>query len=295
MKRNNLSRLFVAVGVVVGLATPAFAQLTQTYVSGAGKDTFPCTREKPCRTFAAALAAVAAEGEVIVLDSAGYGLVTIDKAVSIVAPPGVYAGVPQSGGATGVTVNAPAGAVVVLRGLTIKRAAEGFGGFGLRFNSGGQLHVENCVIEGPFADAVVAGATSARLFIRDTSIRGGIDEDALDIFNTETLLERVHVETTALKGMEVAFARVTIRDSSFARADIGVIVSDGGDVTIENSQFTGHGTALSASSGVFRVSSSVIANNGTGVGGSGQRISFGNNRMAGNGADGTFTSVIPLQ
>jgi hypothetical protein len=73
--------------------------------------------------FAAAIAATSAGGEVIVLDSAGYGPVTITQAVSIIAPQGIYAGISAFSG-NGITVNAP-GAIVVLRGLSIN----GQGGF----------------------------------------------------------------------------------------------------------------------------------------------------------------------
>ena len=46
----------------------------------------------------------------IVLDSAGYGPVTITQSVSITAPPGVFAGisVPNTGNATGVLIASPA-------------------------------------------------------------------------------------------------------------------------------------------------------------------------------------------
>jgi hypothetical protein len=60
----------------------------------------------------------AANGEIVVLDSGGYGRVTIDKSVSIVAPPGIYAGISVFAGQDGVTIFTP-GITVVLRGLTI--------------------------------------------------------------------------------------------------------------------------------------------------------------------------------
>lgn len=286
----------VFVAVILGLATTASAQLAQVFLSGEGKDTFPCTREKPCRTFTAAIAAVAGGGQVIVLDSAAYGPATIDKTLSIVAPPGVYAAATAESGAGVVNVNGSAGTVVVLRGLTITRAVAGAAHTGLRFNGGGELHVENTVIEGPFANGIIAGAPGGRLFIRDTTIRGNIDEHAIEIFGPDTFLDRVHVETTALFGLLVHNVKVTIRDSTFARANQGVHVEAGADVTIENSLFTQHSPALfAAPGGLFRVSNSVIVNNPVGVSGAGERISFGNNRMAGNGADGTFTATITVK
>ena len=87
-----------------------------------------------------------AGGEVIVQDSAGYGVVTITQSVSIIAPTGVYAGISVPAGQTGVTVNG-AGIVVVLRGLSIN-GTFGAGSQGVSFVQGQRLRVENCVVTG---------------------------------------------------------------------------------------------------------------------------------------------------
>ena len=65
-------------------AAPAQAGPNRTWVSGTGTDSGACTRAAPCRTFAFALTQTAAGGEIDVLDPAGYGTVTITKAISIV-------------------------------------------------------------------------------------------------------------------------------------------------------------------------------------------------------------------
>jgi hypothetical protein len=64
-------------------AIPAQAQAMRTYVSGLGKDNNPCTVAAPCRTLQAALANTLAGGEITTLNSANYGYVTINQAVSI--------------------------------------------------------------------------------------------------------------------------------------------------------------------------------------------------------------------
>src|SRR4029450_1625619 len=114
----------VAVGQLIfilvcgGLSTVAAGTTQRTFVAHDGVDNPACSLAAPCRGFTAALAATSANGDVIVLDSAGYGTVTIAKAVSIIAPAGIYAGISVSSG-NGVTVNAGASDKVVLRGLTI--------------------------------------------------------------------------------------------------------------------------------------------------------------------------------
>jgi nitrous oxidase accessory protein NosD len=71
-----------------------------------------------CQTFQAALALTAAGGEIYVLDSANYGAVTINKAVSITSE-GAMGGVLAPSGA-GITIAAGAG---VTCGVSISTAA----------------------------------------------------------------------------------------------------------------------------------------------------------------------------
>ncbi|MGI8568743.1 MAG: hypothetical protein ACR2KT_06560 [Methylocella sp.] len=65
-------------------AAPAAALANRTWVSGHGTDSGACTRAAPCKTFAFAITVTNAGGGIDVLDPAGYGPVTIAKAISIV-------------------------------------------------------------------------------------------------------------------------------------------------------------------------------------------------------------------
>src|ERR1700683_5177925 len=107
---------------VVLFAAASMAQ-NRTFVSGAGSDSNPCSLNSPCRSFAQAISQVPAGGEVVVLDSAGYGA--------------------TSGAA--IAVNATAGVdTVILRGLTIYNQALD-NADGIMFNTAGTLHIENCI------------------------------------------------------------------------------------------------------------------------------------------------------
>src|SRR5437868_5411900 len=108
MSSAALSAL-LALGLSV---SPAQAQLARTFVSSAGNDANDCSRFASCRTFQAAHDKTFADGEITVLDPGGYGAVTITKSISIVNDGVGEAGALVSGGATGITVNAPAGAYV---------------------------------------------------------------------------------------------------------------------------------------------------------------------------------------
>src|ERR1700760_1054222 len=85
---------------------PAHAQAPRTWVSGVGDDVNPCSRTAPCKTFAGAISKTAAGGEINCLDPAGYGAVTITKAMTIDCT-GTFGSILASG-TNGVIVNAGA-------------------------------------------------------------------------------------------------------------------------------------------------------------------------------------------
>src|SRR5258708_11511189 len=138
---HALALLFAASSL--GVPPEAFAA-QRTFVSSTGIDTNACSIVAPCRSFATALTHTDPGGEIIVLDSAGYGPVTITQSASIVAPPGVYAGISVFPTFDGVVINA-AGAIVTLRGLTINGQG---GSVGIHFQQGARLAVDRCTIVG---------------------------------------------------------------------------------------------------------------------------------------------------
>src|SRR5262252_2033674 len=107
MKRISLLSC-TALATMLTSTTGAYALANRTFVSGSGNDANPCSLAAPCRSFAGALAQTSPGGEIAVLDTAGYGAVTIGKAVSIVNEEGVEAGVTATGGADAITINAGA-------------------------------------------------------------------------------------------------------------------------------------------------------------------------------------------
>src|SRR5690242_2096621 len=125
----------LAVGLALGCTLPTVvqAQNVRSFVSPAGNDADNCSLAAPCRTFAAAYTATNAGGEIAVLGTAGYGPLTITKAISIVNGGGFEAGIPVPSGGIGITVTAGATDAVSLRGLSIEGA--GVGATGIRFNS----------------------------------------------------------------------------------------------------------------------------------------------------------------
>ncbi len=138
---------FVVSAGLLSLALALPAQAAQrTFVSTSGNDANTasnCSNTAPCRGFTAALTVTDSGGEIIVLSSGGYGAVTINKSVSIIAPEGVYAGI--SAFSTNAITVATAGIDVVLKGLTIN--SMGTGGFAVEMSAGNSLIVQNCTIK----------------------------------------------------------------------------------------------------------------------------------------------------
>src|ERR1700687_1863377 len=112
-------RLCVALSLAVlfiAAATPALGLANRLFVSQPpGNNATPCDNIlAPCQPFAGAVLQLNPGGEAIVLDSGGYGPVTITQAVTIEAPAGVLAFIhPPSGDA--MTINAGVSDKVIIR------------------------------------------------------------------------------------------------------------------------------------------------------------------------------------
>src|SRR5258708_5385658 len=114
-----IKRSLAVVALLFIAMSPARAQQNRTFVSGVGDDANPqCSRTAPCKTFNGALAKTNPGGEIDVLDTGGFGPAFINKAITIDGS-GVLASSLAVSTVTGVTVNAGANDVVILRHLLI--------------------------------------------------------------------------------------------------------------------------------------------------------------------------------
>src|SRR5262245_13130740 len=121
-------------------AAPAQAQ-SRVFVAAQGLDTNPCTFAQPCRTFQHAHDVLASNGEIDVLDPAGYGTINITKAISIQGHG--FSGISAPSG-TAITINAAASDKISLRGLLLDGV--GSGNAGIVFGAGASLDVQECLI-----------------------------------------------------------------------------------------------------------------------------------------------------
>ena len=335
LKRSFLIQLTLAAVLAGGIATDAAALRQRTFVASYGDDVtntpFDCDLPHPCRTFGSAIAHTDLNGEVIVLDSAGYGAATISQAVSIIAPPGVYAGVTVFSG-TGLIVN-PGSGTVTLRGLTINNIGGGASTVGISFVTGAALYVDQVIVTNfPTAGISASVGASSRVFVTNSQFNdngtGGVftaSAGTLTVSIENTLFARnttglsfgdrtagsVHSSTMSggTTGISVApptsaqTATIEVRDCTIAdNSGIGVNATQTGAgsplnlVSVVSSQVSGNATGVlvtGANSSAY-LSDSTITRNTTGVNpaSSGTIVSGGDNRLINNVADGAFSSTV---
>src|SRR5260370_6384407 len=148
MRKYRVAMLLVAFALGT---TAAYGQASRTWVSGVGDDANPCSRTAPCKTWAGAISKTAAGGEIDALDPGGFGAVTIVKAITLDGGGGQVASILASG-TNAIIVQAGATDEVIIRNLRINGIRQSIspGTNGIRWTSGGALHVENCYIFGFF-------------------------------------------------------------------------------------------------------------------------------------------------
>lgn len=307
------------IGLVFALgAGSAEAQAIRTFVSGHGTDTGACALTAPCRTLAYAITQTGAGGEITVLDPAGYGTVIITKALSIVNDGVGEAAVSTNDArSSGISVEAGPHDVVNLRGLTIE--GEGGGNQGIFFESGGALHVQNCVIRDFVNDGIYATETgTSDIHVTDTIIsnnRNGIVIQPGGNVYLNAAFERVQAVDNTTNGFFVdgsnatGFIQATAADSVADSNDIGSNIGDGFIVSSAASQAQTQFTLVNSKSlnnavGLFVATGAKMVLYGTVVAGSaadgyivqtnGTLISYGNNSLptqGGSGNGGTVTVV----
>jgi hypothetical protein len=299
MKKIKIVSLLAT--TIVG-TTMMYGQASRTWVSGVGDDANPCSRTAPCKTFAGAISKTAAGGEIDALDPAGYGALTITKAITIDGGGGQVASVLVSG-TNGIVVAAGPNDVVILRNLRFNGIGTGLNG--IRFLSGKDLNVEDCYIFGFIQngiDIALNQATAASVHVLNSVLKnnGGVGIRAT---NAVAPAVQVGISDTAVildgTGIEGAnHSRIAIRQSVIENASANGVLSDSvsadSQVTIDKSDISFNNNGLtSQAGGAIAVADSKIAfNSGTALNQAGGVVSsFGTNRVHTNGATGAFTPV----
>jgi hypothetical protein len=229
---------------------PALAA-QRTFVATTGSDAAACSIAAPCRGFARAITQTDSGGEIVVLDSGGYGAVTIAQSVAITSPAGIYAGISVFAG-DGVLVNG-AGIVVTLRGLTINGIGA-VNGTGVRFQQGARLVVDRCDLSNLSDSGIEVQAPSAFVSVVDTSVVGSFAgiRTSIDAAGADLRAERVRIERSLNSGIDVQTAtNLVLRDVAISRnANYGVFVSLAGSGKRARIEFDRVSSVRNGSSGI---------------------------------------------
>jgi parallel beta-helix repeat protein len=305
-------RMFTLVaGLLVSCAwtLTAQAQLARTFVSTTGNDANTCDRDAPCRNFNEAISRTTTGGEVTALDSGSFGYISVRKSMTIQGAPGAAVMVNRDPVQTPVViVNVEAGMRVVLRNLQISKPQGDGPNKGIDFRSPGTLHVENCIISGfdtgiyaSFAEPTSPPDNEVKFFVKDTMLRGNAIGIQLEK-GVKASIENCRIENNSHLGLLLNNSYTTISNSLVSGSLTGIEIRDAGVAFVETCQITNNNQGIvtlnteAPGQGLVYVSNTGIAGNDTGVGGSGYKVSFGNNRFAHNyHMNGTFTETRPQQ
>jgi hypothetical protein len=245
--------------VIVGVAQAA----QRTFVATHGNDVNGCSLAAPCRSFATAIAATDPNGEIVVLDSGGYGPVTIDKSISIVSPPGVYAGISVFAGQYGVEVDT-AGIQVVLRGLTIN----GLGGsYGIVVTATSLVDIERCDVGHMALTGILANVDGASISVKDSSVHDNTGNGITIANDVLFRIERTRVQRSTADGISATDgASGTVSDSTMsANGGSGLLfrnnaIGETMELVVSNSHIEGNAvngmTLAGLSAGTMRIEAS---------------------------------------
>ena len=310
MNKSTLYRFLCCLALVAGFSTAAFGQATRTWVSGVGDDVNPCSRTAPCKTWAGAISKTAEGGEIDPLDPAGYGTLTITKAIVIDGGTGSGWGHTLSAGSpSGFIVNVTGGthvsdAVVILRNLTINGAIQSptVGATqAVNYIKADKLIIEKCQFQNVSTHGITtaSAATSINLRVEDcffdnvgtgilVTTSSGFAQAQIDNCRFNALSAGVNTTSNAFVNIRNAFFAATTGANGGARANAGC------QVNVTDSMFASCANGVVIAGGTMRLSNNDFYNCTTAING-GTAESANNNRFRGNSADGTTTNVIVVK
>ena len=246
MQKVKVLQAFV---LVVAATTMLSAQASRTWVSGVGDDVNPCSRTAPCKTFAGAISKTAAGGEIDALDPAGYGAVTITKAITIDGGGGQVASVLVSG-TNGIVVSANASTdVVILRNLRINGIGTGLNG--VQFLSGKALGIENCAIFGFTQNGINIASSGGRVWVTNSDVtnNAGHGVSVVSTAATSVSIDHSRLELNNFGVLAGSNSKVTVTNSSSSLNAFGFVAQPAagtGELDIQNST-----ASLNSNTGVF--------------------------------------------
>lgn len=296
--KTNVSLRILALFVFsLACVTFADAQATRTWVSGVGDDANPCSRTAPCKTFQGAISKTATNGEINSIDPAGFGVVTITKSITIDGSP-FMAGIVVSG-SNGIVINA-ANSVVTLRGLELNGLNTGL--TGIKILNAKAVFIENCTIYGFQRGISDERAAGGSLSVTNAIIKNNSVANAY-IGSGNTAIVRAIFDNVQLKNSSAGIglwatigSNISVINSTLSgNFDKGVYAEETAQVDIQGGtiSFNDIGIQLESGNPTVRISNVTITMNNVGMDVQGGSLdSYGNNKIAGNQADGAVSRTI---
>jgi hypothetical protein len=247
-------------------------------------------------------------GEIVVLNTGGYGPVTINQTISIDAA-AAHGSITQTSG-DAITIAATATDVVTIRGLFL--FGRHLGGNGITVTAAGAVFVQDTEASGFTQNGLnVNLAGSAFIGVGNCAFRDNQNDGARFSSANGTVTAYVHDTDLALNtssGLEAAAGtRVSVTHASAFGNLVGFLSGVGAsgtsDLTLQEVTAIGNGTGLSSSTGggtaTLRFVYSLVSQNTTGLAHFGSAALLGSNPadsvVIGNGTDGTTTGSIVMK
>jgi parallel beta helix pectate lyase-like protein len=268
---------------------------SKIFVASYGADSNDGSRGSPKRNFQQAHDAVAAGGQIVVLDTAGYGALNITKSLAVTVPPGVNGFVTVTGNNDGITINAAAVDSVSLRGLIIEGSGSTFNqnGFGIRIDSAANVAVEDCTVRNFGAGILQESSTSARLYVRRCTLRG-CDEGLYSLGGAAVAQSAIATDCAFEQNNSYGVVMASFNTSATLDVTLRncVVAGTKGDPNAAGILSQGF-TGAPANAVVVRVDNCRITGNNLGVDtlSGGVLLSRGNNTLEGNTNNNTFPAT----
>jgi hypothetical protein len=315
MKLCNFTRNAAAFAVAsLFLARPMLALNNRSWVSTLGSDQNNCTILDPCKTFQHAHDMSVAGGEVDVLVPGEYGPLTISKPITIDGGNKGYILGPDFGLA--IQVKAPVDSRVVLRNLSMTQV-QPTPSLGIYWAAGQVLFLEHLSING-FSQGILTAVASPsadfptppRMFLNDVILRDCsvvaitanpvvLSSTNVHPTNVEFLLDHLVIENAGF-GVVMSSGKAQIVHSIMSAAEFAVLAdsffNQVSEINVEDTSISYAKVALRTVGGVIRIAGNNIHDNDTALSiMGGQIVSFGNNRLLGNGGGETPSSTVALK
>lgn len=278
----------------LSLSATARADGSRSYISPAGSDNRPCTRNQPCRSFDGALTKTDAGGEIVAMETGTYDPTTVSKSITLAAAPGADVAIRVNSG-NAVTIAANPGDIVVLRGLRLGGPGKNVAGSnGVFFNITSpnccvSVNIENSVISDFDRGVQMELGVASRLLMTDSVLRA--NNTGLNMFvggadGNGASIERTRFESNGVGLRHFGGNSAAVSNSVASGNGIGFQTEGSGKLELFYTVASKNGTGVKADGGAIRIAYSSMTGNGTGISASGGTIhTMGNNMVVNNDID----------